>query len=172
MPAAESGIQIRPATTADVPAMVLVLQRAFVEFEHLYTAAGFAATVLDEENALRRMAEGPSWVAERGDAILGTASAVDRAEKGLYVRGMAVVPEARGLKIGASLLRLIEDFALEQGHHRLFLSTTPFLSGAIRLYKRFGFARTEHEPQNLYGTPVFTMTKELKLATRVRETLK
>jgi ribosomal protein S18 acetylase RimI-like enzyme len=152
--------------------MAAVLRRAFTEFESLYTAAGFAATVLDENGLRRRLAEGPSWVAAWGDAIVGTASAVEREERGLYVRGMAVAPEARRLKVAVSLLKTIEDFAFARGHQRLFLSTTPFLSAAIRLYERSGFERTEEGPQELYGTPIFTMVKELDRETRVRKSLK
>ena len=38
--------------------------------------------------------------------------------------------------------------------------TTPFLSSAIRLYEGFGFRRTNDGPQELLGTPLFTMKKK------------
>jgi hypothetical protein len=41
------------------------------------------------------------------------------------------------------------------------LHTTPFLSRAIRCYERFGFVRSQDPPSNLFGTPLFTMEKQL-----------
>jgi GNAT superfamily N-acetyltransferase len=95
-----------------------------------------------------------------GDRIVGTASVVAKGE-GLYVRGMAVLPTARGRKTGWLLLEHMEDFAVQNGLRRLFLSTTPFLSRAIRLYERFGFRRIAAGPHDLLGTPLFTMEKTL-----------
>ena len=74
---------------------------------------------------------------------------------------MAVLPAARGQRVGELLLKQVEDFAIAHGCRRLFLSTTPFLSRAIRLYERFGFRRTEEGPGDLFGTPLYTMEKML-----------
>ncbi len=41
----------------------------------------------------------------------------------------------------------------------MFLSTTPFLHSAIRLYERFGYRRTDDGMNDLFGTPLFTMEK-------------
>jgi len=91
---------------------------------------------------------------------MGTVSAVARADS-LYVRGMAVLPAARGRRIGQCLLQQAEKFALGNHCRRLFLSTTPFLLRAIRLYEHFGFCRTDEGPRELFGTPLFTMEKLL-----------
>ncbi len=94
------------------------------------------------------------------NSIVGTVAAVPKGE-GLYVRSMAVLPAARGHRIGELLLRSVEDFALAQGYKRMFLSTTPFLDRAIRLYEKWGFRRTDEAPHELFGTPLFTMVKTL-----------
>ena len=77
----------------------------------------------------------------------------------LYIRSMAVLPMARGYGIGRLLLGLLEDFAMTHGHSYLYLSTTPFLTRAIRLYEQLGFCRSGEGPHELYGTPLFTMAK-------------
>jgi len=82
--------------------------------------------------------------------------------EGLYIRGMAVDPAARGKGIGRELLDCAEKFAVQNCCERLFLSTTPFLSRAIKLYERYGFQRTSVGPDNLFGTPLFTMTMNLQ----------
>jgi GNAT superfamily N-acetyltransferase len=152
---------IRRATAADAEDIAQVLRQSFVEFEPLYTPEGLAATTPDEQQVRRRMDEGPVWVALWGDRIAGTAAAVPKGEKGLYVRGIAVVPSARGRGIAESLLNEVETFAKSSGCPRLFLTTTPFLSSAIRLYERCGFLRIPDGADDLFGTPLLTMAKDL-----------
>ncbi len=109
------------------------------------------------------MQEGPLWVAVREGAILGTVAAISRGGD-LYIRGMAVLPSARGQAIGELLLEHIGKYALAHGHKRLTLSTTPFLDRAIRLYESCGFRRVEEGPHELFGTPLFAMEKVLHRA--------
>ena len=153
-------IRIRRAAPADAEAVASVLREAFAEYQDSYTDEAFAATTPAGEQIRGRMGEGPVWVAVRGDVVVGTVSVVPRGES-LYVRGMGVSPAARGLGVGEALLRQAEEFASARGHRRLYLSTTPFLSRAIRLYERAGFRRSDDGPHELFGTPLFTLEKAL-----------
>ena len=155
-----SAVQIRLATPADLPSLASLLYDSFAEYKTFYTDEGFAATTPSSDQLRQRMNEGPVWLATRDEAALGTVSVVDRGDY-LYIRGMAVLPQARGIGLGVLLLRTVEEFALSQGHKRLTLSTTPFLDQAIRLYEQSGFRRTADGPHDLYGTPLFTMIKDL-----------
>jgi len=158
----DSPVQLRRARAGDEIAISSVLLEAFREYLPQYTPAGFAATTPSPSEVLQRMEEGPVWVAMIEPDIVGTVSAVLRGERALYIRGMAVLPEARGLQIGNLLFELIEEHAKENGCTKLVLSTTPFLDRAIRLYERLGFVRTEEGPDDLHGTPLFTMEKVLE----------
>lgn len=151
-------LEIRLAGPEDAPAIAAVLHDSFVEFKALYTDGGFAATTPGAGQVLARMNEGPAWVALREGMVQGTVAAVVKGES-VYMRGMAVLPTARGLGVGAKLLQHIEAWASSEGYIRLFLSTTPFLDSAIRLYERFGFRRTDEGLHDLFGTPLFTMEK-------------
>ena len=153
-------VQIRRATEADPAAIARVLREAFAEFERLYTRAGYAATTPGEALVARRLPEGPTWVAGDDGAIVGTVSAV-ASLRGVYVRSMAVVPGARGRRVALQLMRELEVFARSARAPRLYLSTTPFLFDAIRLYEALGFHRTGEPPHDLYGTPLVTMEKLL-----------
>jgi len=152
-------IAIRLAVPGDAPSIASVLYAAFVEYSAAYTPAAFAATTPTPEQIQSRLNEGPVWVALHDCAIIGTVSAVPKGA-GLYIRSMAVLPQARGRGIGKLLLRHTERFATAHGCTYVMLSTTPFLTSAIRLYEAFGFQRSD-EPQDLFGTALFTMVKTL-----------
>ncbi len=107
------------------------------------------------------MEAGPTWVAVDRSDIVGTVSAVADGVA-LYIRSMALLPAARGLGIGRRLLETVEAYAIQNGFERLWLSTTPFLSQAIRLYNTCGFLTSEEGPQELFGTPLFTMIKMIQ----------
>jgi GNAT superfamily N-acetyltransferase len=154
-------LQVRRGTAEDATAVSTVLLEAFREYQSQYTPDGFAATTPDEFSVIERLTEGPIWVAELDNQVIGTASAVLHESRGLYVRGMAVLPEGRGLGVGAVLLDAIESFAKESDCHRLYLRTTPFLHRAIRLYTNLGFEFIEDGSQELFGTPLLTMEKVL-----------
>lgn len=153
-------MHIRRGKPEDALQVAFVLKKAFIDYEPAYTKKAYAATTPEASTILQRMQEGPLWVAHLENEIVGTAAAVNR-ETGLYIRGMAVLPTARGLSIGRLLLQETELFATENGCARLFLSTTPFLTQAIRLYIGFGFQFTSEGPNDLFGTPLLTMQKML-----------
>ena len=155
-----SEARVRQASESDAVAISAVLRSAFAEYEPLYTPAGFAATTPGPGTVLERMSEGPIWVAYHGGEIIGTVAAV--CEDGeCYIRGMGVAPDLRARGAGGLLLKTVESYAVRQGARRMYLSTTPFLDRAIRLYERSGFRRSDEGPEDLFGTPLFTMTKDL-----------
>jgi ribosomal protein S18 acetylase RimI-like enzyme len=160
MPEGISNIQIRMALE-DTAAIASVLYQSFAEYKPLYTDEAFAATAATSDQIQQRMSEGPVWVALQNETIVGTVSAVSKGHD-LYIRGMAILPIARGQGIGELLLNEIESFARRQSYQRLLLSTTPFLTRAIRLYERTGFRRSSEGPHDLFGTPLFSMVKVLQ----------
>jgi GNAT superfamily N-acetyltransferase len=152
--------QIRLAAPDDAEIIAQVLHGSFVEFRPLYTQGGFAATSLPADQVAARMSQGPVWIAFHEDAVLGSVAAVIE-EESVYMRGMAVLPSARGLGVGGRLVETVEQWTLKQGLNRIFLSTTPFLYAAIRLYEKHGFQRMDTAPHELFGTPLFLMEKKL-----------
>ncbi len=153
-------IEIRLAVIEEVALIANVLRQAFLEYEPAYTPPAFAATTPTAEQIHDRFTEGPVWVAIGEGVLVGTVSAVLKGSA-VYVRSMAVLPAARGQGLGVKLLQQTETFARDHQAQQLFLSTTPFLSRAIRLYETYGFRRTADGPHELFGTPLFTMVKPL-----------
>lgn len=153
-------IKITLATIKQASSIAITLREAFLEYEALYTLQAFAATTPTAEQIENRWSEGPVWVAMQDEKMIGTVAAVPKGES-LYVRSMAIIQTARGQGVGKLLLEETERFARETSFRRMFLSTTPFLDRAIKLYEHFGFTRTEDGPHELFGTPLFTMEKTL-----------
>jgi GNAT superfamily N-acetyltransferase len=158
-------LSTREAQPRDASAIAAVLRAAFAQYKCRYTLAAFAATTPSGEEIARRLGEGPIWVVLLRDTVVGTASILPRGEA-LYLRSMAVVPRVRGQGAGRLLLSQVECYAIMNGYERIELSTTPFLTDAIRLYERAGFYRTEGGVADLLGTPLITMTKALSPAFR------
>jgi putative acetyltransferase len=153
-------MRIRRASEPDAEHIADVLRCAFAEYERLYTRAGHAATTPDVSAVRARWSDGPVWVADDAGGIVATVSAAPR-ETGVYVRSMAVRPEARGRGAGRALMRQLELYAVSEKAPRLYLSSTPFLHDAIRLYEALGFRRTGEPPYELGGTPLVTFEKRL-----------
>jgi len=154
-------MRIRRASEPDAEHIADALRCAFAEYERLYTRAGYAATTPDASTLRARWDEGPVWVADDAGGIVATVSAAPR-ETGIYVRSMAVRPEARGRGAGRALMRQLELYAVSEKAPRLYLSSTPFLHDAIRLYEALGFRRTGEPPHELGGTPLVTFEKRLR----------
>ncbi len=66
------------------------------------------------------------------------------------LRKMYLLPQARGLGLGAALLRQLIDFARARGCQRVVLDTASVLKDAIALYQRNGFLR---QPLPAHLTP-------------------
>jgi GNAT superfamily N-acetyltransferase len=151
-------VTMRLAQDKDAAQIASLLFESFAEYEALYNLDSFAATAISSDQAACRIAEGPVWIAVSGERIVGTVSIIPRGDS-LYIRGMAVLPSARGQRIGERLLETVEQYAVSGMFRRMLLSTTPFLDGAIRLYEHFGFQRIDEGPHDLFGTPLFSMEK-------------
>jgi GNAT superfamily N-acetyltransferase len=151
---------IRLAAIDEASVIAGVLREAFSEYEALYTPAAFSATTPTGEQIQQRWSEGPVWIALQDGRAVGTVAALPKGEA-LYIRSMGILPEGRGRGLGRLLLEQVEDYARRQSFKRMILSTTPFLLRAIRLYERFGFVRNGEGPHELFGTPLFTMEKDL-----------
>ena len=155
-----NSIAIHVVSEDAAPIVAQILLRAFEKLRPQYTDGGFAATTPSAPQILVRLKEGPVWLATYDNEPVGTTSAVVRGTR-TYMRGMAVLPSARGRGVGSALLQKVQEYASGQGSDAIYLSTTPFLLDAIQLYERFGFQKTVEGPHDLCGTPLFTMEKKL-----------
>ncbi len=106
-----NNVIIQNASIADAPCISKVLLDSFIQFKSFYTPEAFAATTVSADEVLKRLKEGNVWVAVKDEHIMGTVAVVKQGND-LYIRGMAVLPEARGLQIGWKILEHIQQYAM------------------------------------------------------------
>ena len=156
-----TGTIVRLATPADSGAISDILRVAFSEFKNDYTPEAYEVVTPPAAEIETRFAAGPQWIALVDCKQVGTVSVYPEPDH-LYIRSMAVLPEARGLGVGMRLLDAIESYAVEAGFDRLFLHATYFSTNAIGLYEKFGFEKTcDTTAEEWYGTPGLGMEKKL-----------
>ena len=153
-------IDIRLANSEDAPVIEAVLSQSFEEYKTHYTDGAFQAAVPPLNVILRRMEEGPVWVAEENGEVVGTIS-VRRKGNTLLLRGLAVLPAERGRAVGKQLLIHVARYAFENGCRRMALTASPFLARALREVEQFGFERSPTGPESVHGTPVYSLTKRI-----------
>jgi len=155
-------IKIRRAVTGDAAAISALLYKAFIEYKSLYTEKGFEATTPDREVIEERINKKAVWLVMNNNFIAGTVSLFPQRDQ-LYVRSLAVNPNARGQGIGRLLMDHVHEMAFAHGCSQIMLTTTPFLLPAIKLYEKFGFEAKGKD--DLFGTPLIWMTKNLARST-------
>ncbi len=154
-------IAVRLANENDSAAIADVLHAAFSQFEQEYTPESFAIVTPSADEVATRFVEGPLWVAERGGHVVGTVSVTTEPE-GMYIRSMAVHPEAQGLGIGHKLLDAVDEYFRSSELGRIFLYTTYFVPGAKEMYEKHGFTWVrDTTADEWYGTPGLEMEKEI-----------
>jgi len=154
-------VTIRLATEDDAAEISWVLFNAFAAYRENYTPEAFEVVTPGADEIVGRFSEGPQWVAELDDDVVGTVSITTEPE-GLYIRSMAVSPNAQGRGIGHKLLEAVNDFADESGHDRIFLYTTYFVPGAKQMYEKHGYNWTrDTTAEEWYGVPGLEMERKL-----------
>ena len=154
-----STVDVRLAVPADAEAISNILAEAFGAYRENYTPEAFEVVTPPSTEIAKRFGEGPQWVAEVNDEIVGTVSVTTEPE-GLYIRSMAVSPSAQGSGVGHKLMDAVNKFADESDHERIFLYTTYFVPGAKQFYESHGYKWVrDTTAEEWYGTPGLEMDR-------------
>jgi len=145
-------MNIRRATTADIPALCELLSLLFAQ------EADFTPDSEKQTRGLRLILENPAtgqiYCATDGDALIGMVSilfTVSTAEGGpaAWLEDMIVDPKYRSQGLGQRLLHEAIAGARAAGCTRITLLTDTTNATAMRFYERDGFVRSQMVPLRL-----------------------
>ena len=153
---------VRLATKDDSAEISWVLLNAFGQNKENYTPEAFQVVTPTTESIAERFDDGPQWVAEIDDEVVGTVSVTTEPE-GLYIRSMAVRPDAQGQGVGNKLLKAVNEYADASEHDRIFLYTTYFVPGAKEMYEKHGYGWVrDTTADEWYGVPGLEMDRRIE----------
>lgn len=131
---------IRRATPSELPRVAALLVNAY-EHDYAPIAPGYLHRLSHPEE---HSESDDIWVAVDATgsflATVSTTKALDADTASCSLLGVA--PDARQLGLGTRMLRFCAERAVELGAARLALHSADYMTGAHRLYARFGFSRT------------------------------
>lgn len=140
-------LTLRPLTERDNAAIARVIRDVSAEYgltaDKGYTVAD---PNLDALYALYSQPRHAYWVVENHGNVVGgggVAPLVGGEADICELQKMYFLPVARGKGLARLLAHQAMDFAREHGFQRCYLETTGFLTAAIALYQRLGFAHID-----------------------------
>ena len=135
--------EIRPAGTADVPAVKAVTDAAY---EHYIERIGLVPQPMQRDHAAN-VAAGRVYVT--GDPVVGLVVVEERADH-LYLDNIAVRPDAQGQGVGGRLLRFVEAHARALGLPEVRLYTNAKMWENQEIYPKFGYEVVERRVDGPY----------------------
>jgi len=129
---------IRPATTADLPAIAACVEDAYATY---IPRMGKRPAPMDADHAARIAS---TWVLTGPDAGPDVAGLIVLIPDGgdLMIENVAVSPRHQGHGYGRRLMDFAEDQARERGAPALTLYTNEKMTENLALYARLGFHET------------------------------
>lgn len=153
MPDQIPAVTVRRATSADVPALYVVVHEAYLLYVPRIGRMPAPMTA-DYSEAVQ---SGQAWVAEADGQVLGLIVLV--VNRGyLLVENIAVQPSAQRRGIGARLLALAEDEARANGLGEIRLYTNEGMTENLAYYPRHGYRETRRAEEHGFRRVFFSKT--------------
>ncbi len=142
-PSAETAAEMRKAKAADLPAIHVIVQKAYSRYiPRLGRPPG---PMLDDYDQLIR--DGHVWVAERSGTVVGVLVLIPQADH-LLLHNVAVHPDTQGQGVGRLMLDDAERLARQGGYSMIRLYTNEVMTENVGLYSHLGYVETHRAQEN------------------------
>ena len=137
-----ANINIRPIQATDNFLLARIIRDTLTEFKANHPGTVYYDSSTDHLFELFQQPGSTYYVAEIDSTIVGGAGIFPT--PGLpsgtcELVKMYLVPSARGIGLGKSLIDKALAFATNSGYHHVYIETMPELSQAMKVYEKFGF---------------------------------
>ncbi len=137
-----SNIKIRPIQSSDNPELAKIIRNTLSEFGAANPGTVFFDPTTDALFELFKMDKSAYFVAEADGKILGGGGIfpTEGLPKGTCeLVKMYLLPEARGIGLGRTLIEKSLETARKMGFRQVYLETLDELHLALKIYAKFGF---------------------------------
>lgn len=137
-----SNIRIRPIQSSDNLELAIVVRNTLAEFGAARPGTVYYDTSTDTLSELFNMPLSAYFVAEADGKILGGGGIFPTEglpEGTCELVKMYLLPEARGIGLGRTLIKHCLQAALDNEFKQVYLETLPELHLALKIYEKFGF---------------------------------
>lgn len=140
-------IAIRSIQPKDDPQLAIIIRTTLAEFGANHPGTVYFDATTDHLSDLFKMDRSHYFVAELNGRLVGGGGIYPT--KGLppdtcELVKMYLLPEARGIGLGKTIVEKCLETARLYGFDRIYLESMPELGKALKLYEKFGFTYLEH----------------------------
>jgi putative acetyltransferase len=135
-------ISIRTIQPGDNPALARIVRDTLAEFGANHPGTVYYDPTTDSLFELFQRSGSVYFVGEIANKIVGGAGIYpsDGLPSGMCeLVKMYLVPEARGVGLGKTLIEKSLQFAKDNGYKNVYLESMPELKKALKVYEKFGF---------------------------------
>lgn len=159
-------VEIRPAESADIPAVQAVAREAWYAAHEPIVGAdsieSFLAEYYDRESLAEQLDPETVFLVAVDEAVVGFAVAGPTDDPSTFVLGRIYVsPDRWGEGIGKRLLQEIESRASERGGERMRLGVMAENDRAVAFYEAVGYERVGERDDERIGTTAYEYETEL-----------
>lgn len=138
----QSKVHIRPIQHSDNSELAVIVRNTLTEFGANVPGTVFFDPTTDALFELFQTKKSAYFVAETDGKILGGGGIYPTEglpENTCELVKMYLLPEARGIGLGRSLIERCLEMARTKGFQQVYLETLPELKLAVKVYEKFGF---------------------------------
>ena len=132
-------LQLRPATTADSPAVRAMITAVLIEYGLPPVPDSTDSDLFDLQASYHARGGRFDVLCDQHGQILGSVGLLPVGEHSVELRKMFLAAQARGQGHGRRLLEHALQWARAQGYVRMELETASVLVEAVALYRAYGF---------------------------------